>query len=130
MAVSAEYKEYLRDQFAEFGPVDIRRMFGGAGVFADDVMIALVAYETLYLRIDDQTRAAFEAEGCQPFVYDGKGKPIEMPYMEAPGEALDDPSEMARWAELALGAARRAKAAKKPKKAGSKPRTRKAKAGA
>ena len=32
----------IRDLFANFGPVDIRRMFGGVGVFVDGIMIAIV----------------------------------------------------------------------------------------
>ena len=35
--------ETLRDLFRYFGPIDVRRMFSGAGIFVDGVMIALVA---------------------------------------------------------------------------------------
>ena len=34
--------EFLRELFAEFGPITVRRMFSGAGVYADGVIIALV----------------------------------------------------------------------------------------
>ena len=37
----------IRELFAEFGPVDVRRMFGGAGVFVEGRMIALVSREIL-----------------------------------------------------------------------------------
>ena len=34
--------DYLSELFSEFGPVTVRRMFSGAGIFADGLMIALV----------------------------------------------------------------------------------------
>ncbi|MEZ5667090.1 MAG: TfoX/Sxy family protein [Alphaproteobacteria bacterium] len=93
-----------------------RRMFGGHGIYSGDVMFGLIAYDTLYLRVDDQVRDAFAEAGGEPFVYDGKtgGKPVTMPYVTVPLDAMDDPSAMAPWAERALAAALRARAAKGP----------------
>ena len=61
--------EFLRELFAEFGPVTVRRMFSGAGVYADGVIIALVIGDVLYLKADAATSARFAAEGCGPFEY-------------------------------------------------------------
>ena len=65
--------EFIRDLFAPFGPVAVRRMFGGAGVYCDGLMFGLVSDDTLYFRVDDGNRGAFEAEGLSPFTYEGKG---------------------------------------------------------
>jgi TfoX/Sxy family transcriptional regulator of competence genes len=35
MPVSAAYKSFIQDLLAEFGPVSIRHMFSGVGVYAD-----------------------------------------------------------------------------------------------
>jgi TfoX/Sxy family transcriptional regulator of competence genes len=43
--------ETIRELFSAFGPVNVRRMFGGAGVFVDDRMIALVSREVIYLKL-------------------------------------------------------------------------------
>ena len=43
MAVSASFREFLLDLLSPVGPVSIRRMFGGAGIFADGLMFALIA---------------------------------------------------------------------------------------
>ncbi|MEZ5826121.1 MAG: TfoX/Sxy family protein [Geminicoccaceae bacterium] len=51
------------------GPVMSKRMFGGHGIFIHDRMFALVAFEQLYLKVDDTTRPKFEEEGCEPFTY-------------------------------------------------------------
>ena len=44
-------------------------MFGGAGIFADGLMIALVADGVIYLKADEQTIPAFEREGSRRSLY-------------------------------------------------------------
>lgn len=114
MTASDGFIELLKDSLRGLGPVSVRRMFGGAGVYADGVMFGLVADDTLYLKADDATKRAFEAEGQVPFVYEGRGKVIAMSYWRIPERLLDDPDEMVDWARTALGVARR-KVAANPK---------------
>jgi DNA transformation protein len=109
----------LKDALSGLGPVSVRRMFGGAGVYADGVMFGLVADDTLYLKVDAATAAAYEAEGLDPFVYTGRGKTIAMSYRRAPERLLDDPEEAAQWAGVALAVAHRAAAAKPRRRAQS-----------
>jgi DNA transformation protein and related proteins len=52
MAVTDGYKEFVRDLLSGFGPVTIRNMFGGAGIYADGVMFAILVDDTLYLNAD------------------------------------------------------------------------------
>jgi DNA transformation protein len=121
MAASEGFMALLQDVLGGLGPVSVRRMFGGAGVYADGMMFGLVADDTLYLKADAETKAAFEAEGLGPYGYGGKGKRIDLPYWRAPERLLDDPEEMVAWARIALGAARRAAAAKPKRKKTSTP---------
>jgi DNA transformation protein len=120
MPTSDGFLELVRDALEPLGPVMVRRMFGGAGIYCDGVMCALVADATLYLKTDAASRAAFEAEGLGPFTYAGKGKPVTMSYWRAPERLLDDPDELVAWAGKALEVARREAAAKLIR---SKPRT-------
>ena len=77
-------------------------MFGGAGVYVDDVMFALIADDTLYLKADGTTASAFEDEGMKPFTYTAKGrKPVSMSYWEVPPRLLEEPDELADWARTA-----------------------------
>jgi DNA transformation protein len=75
-------------------------------------MFALIARDTLYLKADPQTVAAFETEGQGPFTYAAKGakggKRSIMSYWRAPDRLYDDPDELAVWARDALAAAHRA----------------------
>ena len=115
MAAGGSFAEFLQDQLRPLGHVTVRRMFGGAGVYCDGLMFGLVSDDTLYFRVDDGNRGAFEAEGQQPFTYDGKGRTIVLPYWRVPERLFDEPDEMIDWARAALAAARRVAAKKKSK---------------
>jgi len=112
MPPSEGFKAFIADQLAGFGPVTIRNMFGGAGIYADGVMFAILADDTLYLKADDTSSRAFADEGMKPFTYTAKGgKPIAMSYWEVPPRLLEEPDELAEWAREAH---RIARASKKP----------------
>jgi DNA transformation protein len=87
------------------GPVRVKRMFGGHGLYVDDLFVALIASDVLYLKVDDANRAAFQAAGSQPFVYTAGQRPMTMSYWSAPDEAMDSPALMLPWVRLALQAA-------------------------
>ena len=108
MSASASFIEHVKETLAGLGPVSVRRMFGGAGVYADGVMFALIADDALYLKADDVSKRAFEAEGAGPFLYESRGRTIVMSYWRIPDRLLDDPDEMVSWARSALSIARRA----------------------
>ncbi len=130
MAVSPEYKEFIAEQLERLGRVRMRGMFGGAGVYLDDLMFGLIFEETLYLKADDRNRADFEAEGMGPFTFEmNDGTTGQLHYWEVPERLYDDPDELARWARKSLDvmmsvrsekAARAARAAERKKKAAAK----------
>jgi len=105
----SEYITYLKELFQPFGEVQMRRMFGGHGVFYDGLMIGLVADEELYLKVGPDTEGEFKALGLSPFEYQKGNKRVKMSYYHPPENTLEDAHEMTRWAELAYSAALRAK---------------------
>jgi DNA transformation protein len=115
MARRSETVEHLLELMKPFGTVTARSMFGGWGLYREGVFFAIVADDVLYLKTDDETRAAFEAQHLEPFVFKTKdGTGTAMSYRRAPDEALESAEEMARWARLGWQAALRAAAKKKP----------------
>ena len=107
----------IRELFSEFGPVDVRRMFGGMGIFVDGLMIGLVARGEIYLKADAETIPSFERESQRPFGYATKnGERVLTSYWRMPERLYDDADELARWARDSHAVALRANAAK------SKPR--------
>lgn len=119
MTADREFVTHCMELLSPLGSVRSRRMFGGHGFYVDELFLALIAFDRLYLKADAQTRPRFEAAGCEPFVYDGQGKSVTLGYFTAPEDAMESPALMQPWARLALEAALRARAAKK---APTKPR--------
>jgi DNA transformation protein and related proteins len=98
----------IQELFSAFGVVAVRRMFGGAGIYADGTMFALVADGVIYLKADELSTPAFERENLAPFTYETKdGKRGVMSYRRMPERLYDDPHELATWAQAALAAAKR-----------------------
>jgi DNA transformation protein len=120
----AEDIERIEELFAAYGPVDVRRMFGGAGVFAEGLMIALVVDGAIFLKADERTSADFEREALAPFSYRTRdGTRTLSSYWRMPERLYDEPQELALWAGRAMECARRAQA--RPRAGRGKPPGRK-----
>ena len=103
----------IRDVFQNVGELQIRRMFGGHGVYRDGLMFALESGGELYLKVDPESVDLFRDLGSRPFVYEAAGgRQTTMSYWLLPAAAFDEPDEAARLAQLALAAASRAQARK------------------
>ncbi len=105
---SNEFVTHVLDLLEPLGPVSAKRMFGGYGIYLDRMMFALVASNTLYLKVDDESRGEFDAAGLEPFRYSKKGKSYQMSYHAAPEDALEDAELLRDWARKAVDAAMRA----------------------
>ena len=105
----SEFVENIKELFVLFGPVNVRRMFGGYGIFHDGLMFGLVADEVLYLKADGKSSGEFETRGLGQFGYEKNSKIINMSYYMAPEEIFDDPEEAKVWASLAFDAALRSR---------------------
>jgi DNA transformation protein len=108
MVASDSFAEFLKEQLAPLGRVTMRRMFGKTGVFCDGLMLGMVTDNTLYLRVDDDNRLAFqEAASFPPLNYRKKGSTIDLSFWRAPERLFDEPDELVTWARIALAAAGR-----------------------
>jgi DNA transformation protein len=107
------------DLFAPFGRIELRRMFGGEGIYVNGSIIGIIIRDLIYLKTDDATRGAYLAEGCKPFSYEAQGKTREsVTYYAIPDRLYDDPEELAVWARRAQAAIPiKPKKVAKPKKA-------------
>jgi DNA transformation protein len=103
----------IREIFHGVGPIHIRRMFGGKGIYQGELMFALEAYGELYLKVDEETVALFRDFGSRPFSFQARGSRTSITsYWLMPESAFDDPDEAAQLSRMAVAAAGRAKAAK------------------
>lgn len=99
----------IEEMFQGLGPVTIKRMFGGKGIYHLGRIVAIELRGEMLLKADEVSSAEFAEAGASQWVYEGKkGTPVKMPYWSIPDDAFDDPDLMARWVRLAYEAALRA----------------------
>ena len=110
MAVGKEFMNFVQEALAPIGRIRIRHMFGGAGVYADDVFFAILDDGQLYLKADAESQPLFEAEGLAQFTFAKKDGTVEkMRYFAAPEEIFEDADLLWEWTSLALDVALRAR---------------------
>ncbi|CAN7356979.1 TfoX/Sxy family protein [Pararhizobium sp. LjRoot255] len=98
------------DRIHGVGPVSTSRFFGGVALKADGVQFGFVMKGSLYLRVDGEGRATFEAMGALPFQYSSSSEKVTVTsYYEVPAEVMEDAYMLSYWAVRAHTAAPRPK---------------------
>lgn len=123
MTVSADYVAYVVDQLSRSLKVTSRRMFGGVGLYYDDLFFALIAEDVLFLKVDDSNREDYVSRGCRAFQPLMRDQTVySMNYFAVPPEVLEDAEDLAPWARKSIAVARAAAARKSQAAAGKSPR--------
>jgi len=110
---SKEFVKYIEEILDPFGPIKIRAMFGGYGIYKSDLIFALIIDSELYFKADAPAAEYFKSQGSRPFTYSGKGKTISMPYFIVLSEVLEDPEMLQFWFDMAYNSALQSKKGKK-----------------
>lgn len=116
MAYEPEFGEWVREHFGALGPLEIKRMFGAAGVYSNGLIFAILGDGEVWLKADEETIPALTAAGSRAFVVEGKDGEMTTSYWSLPASATDDPEEAVAWARGAIEAAMRKQAAKRVRK--------------
>lgn len=115
-----EFRDYCLDLLSGLrqGEIAAKKMFGGVSFSIDGKTFGIIAFDELWLKVDDENRAMFEQAKCRIFTYEGKDGVRTMNYYTAPEEAMESAALMRPWAMLGWEAALRAAAnrTKKPAK--------------
>ena len=112
MRVHDSFRAYVLEQLAGLPHLRARAMFGGVGLYANDIFFGILATDTLYFKADDGNRSQYEAAGMaalKPYA----DKPMRMSYYQVPIGVLEDSDELAVWADAAIRAAKSTR--KKPR---------------
>lgn len=105
MPHSSEYLQYVLEQLAGLRGLVSRRMFGGAGLYQDELFFGLIFADTLYFKVNDDNRACYEERGMDRF-RPYKNRPhVSLTYYEVPPEVLEDREELVTWARQSVLAA-------------------------
>jgi DNA transformation protein len=108
MRVSDGFRAFVLDQLTGVKSVRARAMFGGVGLYANDVFFGILAGDTLYLKVNDSNRAQYAAEGMtafQPYA----DRSMTMSYYQVPPRVLEDRDELTAWALASVRVAAYAK---------------------
>lgn len=97
----------IADMFSGLGPITIKRMFGGKGIYHQGLIVALEVDGEILLKADAESEGEFADAGARQWAYEGKKRPIVMPYWSIPEAAYDDPEEMTIWTRKAYEASLR-----------------------
>lgn len=115
MAVDQGLIDWVAEAMEPVGTVTKRAMMGGATLYCDGIIFAIVGFDALWFKADAVSDAEWDAAQAPRFTYEmGEGRTGSMNYRRAPDDVYDDPDELRRWALLGLAAGQRAPV-KKPK---------------
>ena len=101
----ADFAGYCCELLGSLGAVQAKRMFAGYGLSVDGLTVAVIAWNTLYLKANAESLPNFTAAGCRVFEHESKGSTRRMQYYTAPDAALESRVAMQPWAALAMQAA-------------------------
>ncbi len=109
---------WVEEALEPLGTVSLRRMMGGATLYLDGTIFAIIDEDEIWFKADDETNAVWDEAGCSErfSVIFKDGTVDRMNYRRAPTDVYDDPEAMQRWARLAVEAGLRGAAKRKPRK--------------
>lgn len=100
MAVNQRFLEFVEDSLKDLGNIEVKKMFGGAGVMFNGKMFAIVHGASLFFKTDDQLKGLYEEKGMerfQPF-----RKKMRMNYHEVPPEIIENSISLQTWARWSI----------------------------
>ena len=100
-----EHVAHVLDQLAPLGILEARRLFNARSLYCDRVIFAIVSKEQIYLKVDEESRPAFESEGMDSF-RPRAGRSATISYFSLPDSSLDDDDALWSWARLAIDSGR------------------------
>lgn len=116
MAFDTGLLDWIVEALEPMGTVTHRRMMGGATLYLDGTVFAILSSDGgLWFKADGESDSIWDAAGCERFTFEMKGRTGSMNYRRAPDDVFDDADAMRQWTALGVEAGRRAPA-RKPKR--------------
>ena len=108
MSIDEGLFAWIEDALEPLGVVTKRAMMGGATLYLDGTVFAILADGELWFKADKLSDSEWDSVGAERFTFDMGGKPGSMNYRRAPADVHDEAEAMRRWAGLAIEAGLRA----------------------
>jgi len=114
MAFDQGLIDWVEEAMAPLGTVTLRKMMGGATLYLDGTIFAIVDDDQLWFKADAESNDIWDAAGCVRFTMIFKdGRVDTMNYRRAPDDVYDDADALREWASLGVAAGLRAPAKKR-----------------
>jgi DNA transformation protein len=108
-----EFVAHIIDLLSPYGSIKARAMFGGYGIYKNDLIVGIIIQDELYFKVDAESTKAYENKESKPFSYESNGKKIKMSYWQVPPEIMEDQALLGDWLEGAYNVSLKAKSRKK-----------------
>jgi DNA transformation protein len=116
MAIDEGLYAWVEEALEPMGRVSMRRMMGGATLYLDAIVFAIIVDGELWLKSDAEADPVWDAESRDRFTVTFKDGTVDtMNYRRAPSDTYDDAEALQRWASVSVEAGRRAAAKKRPR---------------
>jgi DNA transformation protein and related proteins len=99
------FKDFVLDQLRGLNDIKARAMFGGFGLYQEEIFFGIVHKGSLYFKVDDSSVGEYRQRKMKPFR--PNPKQTLKSYYQVPAEILEDADELARWARDAVACQRR-----------------------
>lgn len=110
MAADRGLIDWVAEAMAPVGTITSRAMMGGATLYCDGVVFAIVVEDALWLKADKVSDAMWDNVGAARFTFTRKnGATGSMNYRRAPDDCYDDDEVLRDRAAHAVDAGRRGK---------------------
>jgi DNA transformation protein len=99
---------WVQEALEPLGSASFRRMMGGATLYLDGTIFAILDEDEIWFKADEESNAIWDAEGRERFSVTFKDGTVDtMNYRRGPTDVYDDADAMRHWAKLALEAGAR-----------------------
>ncbi len=96
------FKDFVLDQLAALPDLEARAMFGGHGLYCDEVFFGVLFKGRLYFKTTNSSRVEYARRGMKPFRPSDKQSLKR--YYEVPAEILESREALVEWARAAIAA--------------------------
>jgi DNA transformation protein len=117
MSIDEGLYAWVQEALEPMGIVSMRRMMGGATLYLDGVIFAIMVEGEIWMKSDAEADAIWDTVSTERFTVTFKdGKVDSMNYRRAPSDVYDDAEAMQRWVSVSVEAGRRRVVKKRPKR--------------
>jgi DNA transformation protein and related proteins len=99
------FGDFILDQLAGLDDIEARRMFGGYGLYQDEIFFGILHKGKLFFKIDDSTVDEYRKRKMKPFR--PNDRQTLKSYYQVPVEIIEDADQLGRWASRAIACQKR-----------------------